>query len=423
MRIKTVRFVKNNPLVVNALNLILSSGVIAIFGFVFWTVVARSFRSQTVGLATTLLAMSNLISLLGLAGFDSVFMRFLSKSKQRNDQINTGMVFSAATSAILAAVFCIATPLLSPKLSFVAHNGWYLLSFVVFTIFATWNILTNAAIVAYRRTSFIVIINIIFGAVKMVLPFIIRHGGPMTIFGFAGIAQVINVALSVAALVYYFDYVPSLRIKFALLFETWRFGITTYVANVLNLLPDSVLAIIVVDKLGASAAAYFYMAFTIAYFLYTIAFSGSQALLAEVSHDFDNISHYTWKAARTTSYLLIPATIVLIIASPLVLGLFGHDYSHGAASLLRILSLSSIAVMLYSLVGTIFKLTHNLKGLLATTATNAIAIVGLSFWFVKPWGLDGIGWAWLIGSWVSVLVGFWYVRGWFSANRHSTIKV
>lgn len=401
---------KSSTLLANSINLMLSSGIIALFGFVFWTIVARSFRTSTVGLATTLLSMSTLLSLLGLAGFDTIFIRYLSRSKQKNTYINTGLIFTGIASVLVAILFCALIPLISPRLSFVDHNIKYLLSFVIFTVFTTWNALTNAAIVAYRKASFVVAINIVFSFVKLVLPFLIKYGGPMTIFNFTGIAQVVNVVLSVGVLMYYFKFRPSIRLDKKIFRKIRRYGFTVYIANTLNLLPDSALPLIVIDKLGAAAAAYFYVAFTIANLLYTIAFSTTQALLAEASHEGGSIGNNLRKSLKIISSILIPATLILIAVCPLILDIFGEHYRTGAVSVLRILSLSSIPIMIYSALGTIFKFTHNLKAILFTNSVNALSVIFLAFVAAKPWGLNGIGWAWLLGNLLSIAVGLYFVN-------------
>ena len=244
MQEKTQKLTFKNVLFLNSFYLILATGITSILGFIFWTVVARSFRSDIVGLATTLLSISGLISLWSLLGFDTVFVRFLAKSKHRNSKkkIDRGLAVAGIATALVTGMFCVLLyPLISPKLSFVDHNVWYLLSFFVFTIFTTWNTLTNVILIAYRRTSFILAINVIFSALKMCLPFIVRSGGPMTIYTFVGITQVGNVFLSVYVLKKYFNYSPSLRINFNIVRETLRYSSVAYIASILNLLPDSVL--------------------------------------------------------------------------------------------------------------------------------------------------------------------------------------
>ncbi len=403
------RLLLKNSLFKNSINLMLSAGVTALFGFVFWTIVARSFRPETVGLATTLLSMCSLLSLLGLAGFDTIFVRFLPKSNQRNEHINNGLIVSGIASAILAFGFCLLISLLSPKLSFVNSSIWFQLSFIIFTIFTTWNILTNAILIAYRRTSFVVIINIIFSAFKMVLPFLISSGGPMTIFTFTGLAQVLNVVLSVGALMYFYNYKPALRLHFGILKEMSRYGSAVYVGQVLNLLPDSFLPLIVVNKLGASAAAYFYIAMTIANLLYTVSFSTAQALLAEVANDELHLIDHLKKGLKFSALLTLPLVILIIIFSPYILTLFGEMYKSGATSVLRLLSIAGLGVMAGALINVYFKQTRKLKPMLITTASNSLATVILSYVLIDVFGLNGIGWAFIIGGCISLVIGAYYV--------------
>ena len=397
---------KTNVLFANSINLMLASGITAAFGFIFWVIVAHSFRTETVGLATALLSVASLLSLLGLAGFDTVFIRFLAKSKSRNEHINSGLIIAGVASAFIAGLFCLLVPLLSSKLTFVSHNPAYVAAFILVTVFMTWNTLTNAILIAYRRTSFVLVIDLIFSVLKISLPFIVRSGGPMTIFVIVGISQLVNVLLSVAVLMKYFEYMPSFKINFGIVREKLRYSSTMYAANTLNLLPDTALPLIVLNNLGAAAAAYFYIAFSIANLLYTIAFSTSQVLLAEVSHDEEHFAQHLRKGLLIVSGLLIPAVVLMVVFCPFILNFFGHSYRGGATDILRLLSVSGLAVMFYSLLSTVFKQTKNLKAMLVMTSTNAFVIIGLSVVLVKSYGLIGIGWAWLIGTVIATAFGY-----------------
>lgn len=406
---KLVRGFKRNSLFKNSINLMLSAGVTALFGFVFWTIVARTFRPETVGLATTLLSMSSLISLLGLVGFDTIFVRFLPKSTQRSEEINNGMIVSGIASAIIALIFCLLIPLVSPKLNFVNSHLSFIVLFIVVSVFTTWNTLTNAALIAYRKTSLVVIINILFSALKMCLPFVVHTGGPMTIFAFTGAAQVINVILSVGALMIYFDYKPSLKIHLGILKEMRKYGLAVYIAQILNLLPDSFLPLIVVNELGAVAAAYFYIAITIANLLYTVSFSTAQALLAEASYDDRHVLQHLKRGLKFSSAILVPLIIIVVAFCPLILSLFGHNYREGSVGVLRLLSIAGFGVMIGALINFVFKQTKHLKAMLITTGTNSISTVALSFILVKPLGLAGIGWAFILGGCASLLTGAYFL--------------
>ena len=400
---------KTDVLLTNSVSMMLATGLAAAFGFVFWIIVARSFRSNEVGLATTLLSMSGLVSLLGLAGFDAVFLRFLSKSKKRNEQINSGLIISGLASTLIAGLFCILIPILSPKLQFVDQHPWSVVCFIAVSVLMAWNTLTNAALIAYRRTSFVLAINIIFSVLKICLPFLVRSGGPMAIVAIVGISQLVNVLLSLIVLMKYFDYKPALKINLRVVGYSLRFSMVTYASNVMNLLPDSALPIIVINELGANAAAYFYIAFSIANLIYTISFSTSQVLQAEVAGDEARFALHARKGVVIVSSLLVPAIVLLIIFCPVVLSLFGQNYQEGAVGILRILTFSGVAVMLYSLLNVIFRQTKNFKAIVITTLSNSVITVFLAWALVKPWGLDGVGWAWCIGNVAAIFVGCMFI--------------
>lgn len=408
MREKIAAF-RTNSLVMNSSYLMLSMVIIAAAGFLFWVIVARSTPASVVGLATTMLSVSSLISLLGMGGFDTVFVRFLGKSKRPNEIINTGMVTTALLSGVLAVGFCLLTPVISPAIGFLSQSAVNILLFTVFTVFTTWNTVTNAVLIAHKRGGYVLGINIIFSAIKLVLPFILPVNDPMVIFSILGITQVINVALSVGAMMRLTGYRPRVHIDSAVLRDIYKFGTANYFANLFNLLPDSILPIIVLNQLGSQAAAYFFIAFTIANLLYTIIFSTAQATLAEASQDEDKGHVHLKRGITIVMALLIPSIIGVIVLSPFVLTIFGTDYLKNSVPLINIFAVSGLAIALYSIFGTYFKLTHNLKAIVTMTASNSIAIIVLAAFMTQPYGLVGVGWAWLLGSVFAVLVGMVFV--------------
>ncbi|HEY8999165.1 MAG TPA: oligosaccharide flippase family protein [Candidatus Saccharimonadales bacterium] len=402
--------VGNDKLLSNSLYLMLATGAMALFGFVFWIVVAHMFKSTTVGLATTLLSMSGLIASLSLVGFDTVFIRFLPKAENRNAHIDSGLMMVGIASAILSAGFCALVPHLAPKLTFVDHNLWYILSFVIFTIFTAWNTLTNAVFVAYRETRYVLVINIIFSAIKMVLPFAVMHGGPMAIFAVAGIAQVINVLLSLAAMMKYFGYRPAPIIHRDVVREVRKYSSGSYVASFLNLMPITVLPLVVTNQLGPSQAAFFYIAFTIANLIFTIGYSTTQSLFAESSHNEEKLDANLRRGFKIAVIIGAPAIVVLLLAGQLILKPFGHDYADGATTILRVLGASSIFVYMYSALNALFKVTKDIRAMIVVNIFYAGIIIGLGWALAKPLHLLGVGIAWASGNFAATIVGLYFRR-------------
>ena len=405
MNTKHLQTMRQDRLLSSSLYLMLSMGAVSVTGFIFWIIVARMFDTATVGLATTLLSMSMFVSLFGLIGFDTIFARFFARADNRNELINTGLLVNAIITGIMSVIFCLITPYISPSIAFVAESPINILAFTVFTIFTSWNTLTTAILVANHNSRPVLVINILFSLAKLALPFIIGGDDPMVIFIIVGIAQVINVALSLWVIITRTGYRPSFKISGKVLKQTYRYGFATYIASLLNLAPDSLLPIIVVNEIGPSAAAYFYIAFTIASLLYTIAFSTVQAIMAEATHDEENMMHHLKRGIKIVMAITVPSIVAIIAVAPLVLSAFGPDYREGSYLLVCLLSVSGIAVSLYAAIGAYFKLTKNLFLLLVAPIVNAISVIVLCWILAKPFGLLGVGWGWLIGSFLAVIAG------------------
>jgi O-antigen/teichoic acid export membrane protein len=392
-----LRAFKGSTLLMNALYLMLSTLVVAAMGFVFWVMVTRTYDTVAVGLATTLLSVSGLLSLLGLAGFDTTFVRFLPRSTQKNEYINSGLILVTIVSAVLAIGVGVVLPRMSPNLSFLDAPG-ALLSFVFFTVVSSLNILTNAVFMAFKHAKYILIINTVFSVFKVLLPLLGLGGGAVMIFSLAGSAQLLGLVLSIIWMKRAFGYRFVLQLHMDVLRVVRKFSLSVYASSVLNLLPPTLLPLIVVHHMGPSQAAYYYMAFTIAGVVYTIAYASMQSVFVEGSHDQADLRAHVTKAAKLIAVLLLPAAIVTAAASSLWLTAFGQEYARSAAPLLRLFALSALPVAVYSALGAIFKVTKHLQGVVGMNAVYAVVILGLSYWLLPRFGLVAVGWAWMIGN-------------------------
>ena len=399
---------RNSTFFVNACYLMLSTFVVAAAGFGFWVVVAHAYSTDAVGLATTLLSVSGLLSLLGLAGFDTTFVRFLPGSDRKNEYMNSGLILVAVISAVFAVGFAMVLPVISPRLS-VLGTGWGLASFVFFTVVTALNVLTNAVFLAFKQARYIFGINTISSIGKVTLPLVVARGSALTIFALAGLAQLLGLVLSIGWMYRRCGYTFLPRIDLAALRVVRKFSLSVYVSSVLNLAPPTLLPLLIIHQLGPKNAAYYYMAFTIAGVLYTIAYASMQSVFAEGSHNESALAAHVAKAAKLIGILLVPAAIVLALLSTVLLTIFGAEYAHGAASLLRLFAIGALPVAAYSALGAIFKVTKNLRGVVAMNITYATVILACSYLFIPHLGLLGVGWSWLIGNLAACGIGafFW----------------
>jgi O-antigen/teichoic acid export membrane protein len=401
--------IRKSTFFMNAFYLMLSTFVVAGSGLVFWVIVTRTHNAATVGLATTLLSVSGLLSLLGLAGFDTTFVRFLPKSDRKNDYINSGFIIVTGISVVLAVGMGIVLPMLSPSLS-VLSNGWAFLSFVFFTAVTALNVLTNAVFLAFKHARSIFVINTLFSIVKAGLPLLAFHGNATTIFALAGVAQLIGLVLSIAWMVRRFGYKFSPKLHADTVRVVRKFSLSVYTSSILNLLPPTLLPLIIVHLMGPANAAYYYMAFTLAGILYTIAYACMQSVFAEGSHNEAAIKQHVAKAAKVVIFLLVPAALFTLIFSNLLLATFGGEYAAKASILLQLFAVSALPVAIYSALGAIFKVTKNLRGIITMNIVYSVVILGSSYVLIPRLGLLAVGWAWLIGNLAACLTGAFFTK-------------
>lgn len=405
-----VRQFRSSTLLMNSVYLMLATVVIAVCGFIFWIIVTRSYTATTVGLAVTLLSVSGLLSLLSLVGFDTTFVRFLPKSDRRNDHINSGMIIVTLFSAVLSLGFVLSLPITSPHLVFVLHHPLYLIAFVLFTIATSLNTLTNAIFLAFKSARNILIINLLFSILKVGLPLLIRHGSAMRIFVLVGISQLAGLALSLVVMHVRLGFAFSPSIHLDILRVIQKYSFSVYAASILNLLPPTLLPLLVVRQLGPEHAAYYYMAFTIASVLYTISYSAMQSAFAEGSHEETALKVHIIKATKLVGVLLVPAVIITIILSSYILRVFGGVYAAKGSLLLQLFAVSAFPVAVYSALGAIFKVTQYLRGVVVMNVVYSVVIVSVSYLLVPRHGVVAIGWAWALGNIAAATIGLLFLK-------------
>ncbi len=195
-----------------------------------------------------------------------------------------------------------------------------------------------------------------------------------------------------------------------------RFSAASYLANSLNLLPTLVLPLIVLDRLGPSAAAYYFVAFQISTLLYSAAYAVEQAFLAEGGQVAGQLSApLLRRSLRVLMALCLPACALIMLAAPGLLLAFGAAYrQHGTLPLI-VLAAAAPALAMNNWLQALLRLLGRLRALMLSAAVQAIAICGLA-WILAPHGTTAVAAAWpacgLIGTAASAVPCRMALRKW-----------
>ena len=401
MSASLVSGLRTDHMVRNSLYLILSSGLQAALGFAFWIVTARLFSTADVGRASSLISATTVIAYLALLGLNSTLVRYLPTALDRDALISFGLLLVALCGAGIGLLFVLATPVLAPRLAFVEHQPALAAGFVLLTAAAAVNLLTDSVFIAARKAGYCALTDgAIGGAIKILSGMILAGTGAYGLFcasvgGFAS-AALASLVLMTTAL----HWRPSLRKPLQTLRPLLRFSGASYAGNVLCVLPPLVVPLIVIDRLGAPSAAYYFVAFQVATLLYSGAYAVGQTFLAEGSYTGADRRELLQRSRRVLTVSCLPACLVLVVAAHWALLAFGAKYSqHGTPSLI-LLAVAAMPIAANSWLWTVLRLSGQLRVLVLSNGVYAVAICGLA-WLLAPTGLTGLTAAWPIGSLLS----------------------
>jgi O-antigen/teichoic acid export membrane protein len=396
--------IRSDHLVRNSLYLMLSSGIQAALGFTFWIVMARLFDAADVGRASSLISATALIAYFALFGLNSTLVRFLPTSDHKGPLITAALLLVAGTGMAIGLVYILLTPLVAPRLAFVAHRPVMVIGFALLGAAAAVNLLTDSVFIASRKAGLCAVTDGAVGGVsKIVMGVALAGTGAYGLFsasagGFAA-AALASVILMVTAL----HWRPSLRKPVQVLKPLLKFSGANYASNAFNLLPSVVVPVIVLDRLGAHAAAYYFVAFQMAALLYAAVYAVESSFLAEGSQAQANWRAIRRRSRRLAVQLFVPGCIVLAAAAHWVLLAFGPAYSqHGTASL-ELLAIAVLPIAACNWSWTVLRITARLGVLVFSCAIYAAAICGLA-WVLAAHGLTAMTAAWPVGAALAAIV-------------------
>ena len=156
---KAPRRLSQDHLTRNALFLLISTGSMGAFGFVFWIVAAHLYSTVSIGRAATVISAMSVISYLSDLGLASTLIRVLPTSQDADAEINTALILTSALAVVIATAYVLVVPLFVPNVEFLRANPLHAIGFVVLNACVAANLLTDSVFIAYRRTQFNVVVD------------------------------------------------------------------------------------------------------------------------------------------------------------------------------------------------------------------------------------------------------------------------
>jgi O-antigen/teichoic acid export membrane protein len=417
MRTWRLRFILRDlrdPLYFNSFFLILNSIIPPLFGFAFWLIVARVFPGADVGQAVGIIPMANLIAWSATLGLTIGLVRYLPEAGDgAKPMIRSALSVTLLATLALTALFIGGLPLWGEGLLFL-HSPMGKVAFLLFTLAMALLFIIDTIFVAYRKAILSVVRNVVFGVVRIPMPILFASIGVVTaagIFYSYALAMLLTLVVAVAILLPHlmpgFRPLPGLNLGGVR--QAIRFSLGNHIAVMSNLVPGALLPIMILNTRPPVEAAYFYMTWIGANLLFIIPNATTRSLLAEGSHAVVDYRQGGRRILLFSLALLTPAVAVAYFLGDVFLSFFNSedaDYVAGGLGLLRLLALSSFFVLLLGLYVTAKRLEKKVLPVVLAGAVPDAITLSLSFPLMLVWGLEGIGWAWIVANGLTLMAIF-----------------
>jgi len=422
----------SDPLSRNGLALLINTAVTGILGFAYWLIAARLFSTYAVGVAAALVAATTLFSGIGQLNLSGMLMRFLPTAADKSRRlVLLTYAYAACVSALLAAVSLIGIRVLAWHSSSLrldtAQSIFFVLAVSATAIFT----IQDSVLVGLRRAVWVPGENGAFGVAKIGMLFAfapIRSAFAL----FSAWMIPLTLTIPVISAVLFRKFLPESRKRrrparvgrrAMLLGRDMRTNIVHFAVGDatgglftqawMNLVP-----VMVTASLGAPVNALYYTSFLFSSTIDQVAVNFASPLTVEGAHSPREVAALIRSTLRHVFIIVIPLVAVLILACPLVLRAFGHQYT-GAVMLLRLLLCACLPKAVSSVYYAYCRVERTTQRSAVVQGYICIATLSAVVLVARPFGLAGIGLAVLAIQASAGLVSSWALwRGCRVSERH-----
>lgn len=387
----------------NSLFLILSTGAMAGFGFIFWLLNSKLFSANDLGIATALIPIANIIALGSLFGLDASIIRFLPTHQNAKQVVRSSLLAVTFFSVFFGILFGVSAQLHSPSLVDFFSETLHYIVFLALIVSTALNLICDAIYLSRKKSFFTLVVTIVYSALKATFPLLFVDFGSTGILIAAASAQCIGLLINFIILQLKWSYFTGFNVSISTLTETWKYTFSNYIATIFNLLPASIIPLIIINKIGVAEAAYYYIVMMIVNLLYVVSYATTKSLFAEGSHTTE---HLIKKIKQTIFFIFaitLPSVSILWFFSSEILSFFGSDYSTNGAYLLQIAGITAIPMSIVAVCAAIFRIRKNTLVLITCNLIQAVLVISLTILYSTK-GLNGVGQAWLTAYTITAVI-------------------
>lgn len=381
----------------NSAFLIVNLVVGAVCGYGSLALLTHIFSVRDVGLSATAAAACSLVTSITQFGITWTLPRYLPTSKNRVALINT-LLTAVILATMLGSMIFLVLPY--AKKFWILGGAVFGIAFVIASCFSAASTVLSTVLVADRASDKVATLGVIPNLARLAAPPAFSFLGGLGAFAARVIGDFFSV-ISFGALLIKRGHRFRVSLHREVVRDVARFSFGMYVATLVGGLPQLLLPLIVLSRVGAGQTAYWSIAISIGTLLFSLPSMLTQALLPEISLRPAERKALLARSVKLSTVLVVPVLLIAFFCAPIGLVLFGNTYVAGALVPLRWLIIAGFITMLNYASGAILFIAKKSTMMTIVNALNAAVVLGLvTFWATS---VADIAIAWTIGDIVNTV--------------------
>jgi O-antigen/teichoic acid export membrane protein/thiamine kinase-like enzyme len=382
--------------------LVLNSGLVSLFGVLYWLLAAHYYSPHVLGLNSA--AISAMMFLAGVSQLNlmSALMRFIPVAGRDTTRfVLSSYLLSVCVAGIVALFFLLGLGTWASALRFLTSSPGFVLWFVGATM--AWCVfnLQDSVLTGLRAAVFVPLENLVYSLAKIALLVALvevsPHYGIFASWTAALVASLVPVNLLIYGRLLR-RHVLGREGRLPTRRQLARFVSADYVGALFWLSATMLMPVIVTAIEGATANAYFSLAWLIALPLFAVSGNTGASLVVTGSGDEARLPLYARRVLIQTAAIVIPVALVLAVASSFVLSVFGAKYAANGSATLTLLALSAIPNVVNALYVSVYRVQRRMSRVVTLLGFQCGTALALGIVLLEVIGIAGIGIAWLVAQ-------------------------
>jgi len=402
---KIVRGLYADNLYKNSFYLMLSNIVNGLLGFIFLMIATRLYSASDIGIYSAMFSAISLIILFSMTGgFGNALIKLVpsASSLDKNKLVFSFLMISCFIVLLMSFIFVFFIEIFSSKLIFLKENLFYGFIFILFAIFSTIVALFNGIFMAFRKTKYILVEQIVTNIGKIILLPLFVSFLYIGIFYSTGIGTLLGVFISLFLLYKARLIIFKLNISFDIIKKNFNYILTNYFSSIASGLFGLLLPILILNILSAEMTAYFFLVWVIFTLIRTFLMSTIMSFFIEGSYNMNEIKKNRNKGLKSSLIIATISIIGVFLFGKFVLSLFGETYLN-SLDLWYIFTISIYFFVINRMYLVELLIKKKMKETIIFNFLITIPAIISGTLLMFYFGLIGVGYGWLIGQAIGII--------------------